>query len=280
MSDREKVKAICLYVLDSIEYDITYLDQSNIFPLTCVLDNGKGVCASYAYMTNVLLNKAGIKSFQVIDDSHGWNIIELDGEYYYVDTTNMDGSSINKMLLELFNISKNYMIDPEYTTLSAMSNASSEETIIMANLVDDIIKGSSNKDIFEKYGGMVLSGSFSLVSFIIGCFVGFNIFLLMTGKYVEIGKEIYSSIKDDYLDRLFLVSGDIRKMGKEPSVEMTMDNSRYININGDKLIIEPIRDKWTLTEDELVDYVYNETYGRRKSEGYKRKRITESRNRR
>lgn len=256
MNDKEKIQAICLYVLDSIEYDITRIVESNKFPLTCVLNDGKGVCASYAYMTNVLLNKAGIRTFKVTNDTHGWNVIELDGEYYYIDTTNMDGSFINKMLLELFNIAENYMIDPEYTMLSAMSDASSEETIIIANLVDDIIKGSSNKDIIEKYGGMVLSGSLDFGSLLMGFFTGFNMFLLMSGVYVEMGKSICSSIKDDYLDKLYFEKISGNDTDREKSMMMVRNMDKY-------------RDYY------LIEDAFSNSYsvGKRKCEGYKRKRI-------
>ena len=39
-----------------------------------------GVCAGIAYTTNVLLRKAGIESYELISNDHGWNLIDLDGK--------------------------------------------------------------------------------------------------------------------------------------------------------------------------------------------------------
>jgi hypothetical protein len=156
MTDREKVQAICVYVLELLEYDISTVDESNEMPLTTSLESGKVVCASYAYLTNVLFNKAGITSYKISNGGHCWNMIVLDGNYYYIDTTHMDDDFVNELLLNAFNISKNYMVDPSYTALSSMSSVSSEEADIMLNIIDDVVHGSSNKDIIEKYGSVIL----------------------------------------------------------------------------------------------------------------------------
>ena len=203
MSDREKVKAICLYVLDKLEYAISRVSESNSDPLTTSLGDGKVVCASYAYFTYVLLNKAGIQSYEIATDDHVWNMIVLDGEYYYIDTTGMDGDFINTLLLNIFNISENYMIDPEYTMLSSMSSVSSGETDIIASIVDDVVHGSTNKTLLEKYGGMVLSGTLSLLNFLSSIYIGVYIYLLASGQVLETIEGVCYDLRSDYLNELY-----------------------------------------------------------------------------
>ena len=195
MNDSEKIQAICLYVLDNFEYDIKTSMASNDMPLEYFLKEGKGVCASYAYLTNVLLNKSGVTSYMLVDDDHAWNMVKLDNMYYYVDTTNMDDSSFNRMLLSLFNIANGYMVDPENVN-GAMSDISSDELMITSMLLQDVISKNSNKDIFEKYSGMILSGSMSILSLLYGIMIG-CVFISMN-NLIEIAKEICCDIYEDY----------------------------------------------------------------------------------
>ena len=154
MSDKEKIQRVCYYVLNTLEYDITRTRESNINPLNESLNNGKVVCASYAYFANVLLNKVGINSYQIVNHSHGWNMVEVDDKYYYIDLTNMD-EEIYNFILKTCNTSKYYMIDTEGTIASSMTSSTNEKTLIPTSLIKDIENGRSKKDIFEKYGGVV-----------------------------------------------------------------------------------------------------------------------------
>lgn len=200
MSDREKIQAVCLYVLNNVEYDINQNLESNITPLTCVLEDGKGVCASYAYLTNVLLNKAGIKAFEVTNDSHGWNMIKLDDKYYYIDTTNMDGSAFYNFLLKVLNISKYYIIDTEATFTTPMSKSLDEKAIIPLSLIKDIEAGRNEKDIFEKYGSQVGNICIILGYVLNGIAISYAPSLLK--KVIMDTTDLYYSIKYDYEDKI------------------------------------------------------------------------------
>lgn len=201
MSDEEKVRAVCLYVLDNMEYDVASIVESNNNPIECFLKKGKGVCASYAYLTNVLLNKAGVCSYVAVNENHGWNLIKLDGEYYYVDTTNMDGSLFNKMLLSIFNISCDYMVNPKSTDLNAMSGISDDETMIATSIVYDIVVNNKNNiDIFEKYGNMMLCGLSSIGEILSGALLG--LILVKLKSLVNVTKDIYYDILFDYINKL------------------------------------------------------------------------------
>ncbi len=196
MSDRDKIQAICLYVLNNVESDITQTFESNLTPLACVLEDGKGVCASYAYFTNVLLNKANINSFKISNGGHAWNVIELDDKYYYIDTTNMDDSAFYNLLLKTLNITRYYMIDTNNTFATAMSKPEDDRTIIPLSLIEDIQNGMSEKDIFEKYGGQVGNFAVIVVSLLssIVTFLGFD----ALKKIIQNSPEWYSNIKSDY----------------------------------------------------------------------------------
>ena len=64
---------------------------------------GKAVCGGYARAMQYLLQKCGIESAEAIGyihkadgskgELHGWNLVKLDGDYYYLDTTWDDSSN-------------------------------------------------------------------------------------------------------------------------------------------------------------------------------------------
>lgn len=155
MSDKEKIHAICKYILENVEYDMKQAADSNIRPLNCILEDGKGVCVSYAYLTNILFEKANINTYLLSNDDHIWNLVNVDGKYYYVDTTGMDGLDFNKLLFDLFGVGFGYMTDTENVTMSSMSKLQSGEVLIPDELLNDVLSGADEKDIFEKYGQIV-----------------------------------------------------------------------------------------------------------------------------
>ena len=87
-TDYEKVKYIFEYLAGTVSYNASAPDNQNIIS---VFLNGETVCQGYASATQYLLTKLGIPSVIVTGtangEAHAWNLVCMDGEYYYVDTT-------------------------------------------------------------------------------------------------------------------------------------------------------------------------------------------------
>lgn len=181
MTDEEKIQAITYYVIDNYRYRITKAGESNEYPLSSMFENDGGVCASYAYLTDILLRKAGIESYMVTSDSllagHAWNLIELDGKYYYLDTTNISQIPfISKFVLDHFNVGFYYMTDPAATSFSAMKDYDDAERIsIPPQMIEDIERGESEKNLYEKYGNSVPARVIEIIVAVAGISLGVNL---------------------------------------------------------------------------------------------------------
>lgn len=87
-SDYEKTKYVFDYLASNIRYNTDAKDSQNIMS---VFLNGETVCQGYASAMQYLLEKVGIVCSVVTGTAdglpHAWNIIKLDGEYYFFDVT-------------------------------------------------------------------------------------------------------------------------------------------------------------------------------------------------
>jgi|GEM_PF-4818015 len=96
MTDLEKETALYDYLIRSARYDYRVYDDPDNYPYDSgtiygTLVNGTGVCTSYAYALERLLNTVGIECTTILgnyqDQYHMWNIAKIDGVYYHLDPT-------------------------------------------------------------------------------------------------------------------------------------------------------------------------------------------------
>ena len=102
-------------VIVSVDYDTIALnrqqqeggpakDKIDYLRTICgVFLDGKAVCEGYARAMQYLLQKCGVECAEVAgyirketgerDGAHAWNILKIDGDYYYLDTTWDDSSN-------------------------------------------------------------------------------------------------------------------------------------------------------------------------------------------
>ena len=84
--DYDKAKYVFDYLASNVAYSTGAPDNQNIIS---VFVNGETVCQGYAAATQYLLEKLDIPCAVVAGtadgQSHAWNLVKLDGEYYYID---------------------------------------------------------------------------------------------------------------------------------------------------------------------------------------------------
>ena len=86
--DYTKAKFVFETLIERVDYDTQSENNQNI--LSVFLGDAT-VCQGYADATSVLLSELGIPSTVISgranNEAHAWNLVVLDGEYYFIDTT-------------------------------------------------------------------------------------------------------------------------------------------------------------------------------------------------
>lgn len=98
----EMVKGVYDWVIRSTEYVADAPDNQNVYS---VLVNHESVCQGYAKTMQYLLNRLQVPCTIVIGTAragasaeevpHAWNLVEIDGQFYYLDATWGDASYAN-----------------------------------------------------------------------------------------------------------------------------------------------------------------------------------------
>ena len=109
-SDQDKLDEVLCYVLDEYKYDEkiknaleneediskynvsdTYYKKGNLYSAFVEDGNHNGIiCGTYAALVKTLLKMLEIDSAYLFSSAHSWNLVEVEGETYYVDATVMD----------------------------------------------------------------------------------------------------------------------------------------------------------------------------------------------
>lgn len=90
MTDREKIKFVYDWIGNNTTYDTIFTNDSKNQTIYNVFINKNAVCAGFAKTAQVIFQAIGIESYIVIgvtSGPHMWNIVKVDNEYYYFDST-------------------------------------------------------------------------------------------------------------------------------------------------------------------------------------------------
>ena len=103
MSDYDCVKAIHDYVVKNVNYDVNGISTGAVNDTShpshtaeSALCNGLAVCDGYAQAFELLCAEAGIYAYMMYGEgtnpgggveSHAWNVVKIDGEWYQIDCT-------------------------------------------------------------------------------------------------------------------------------------------------------------------------------------------------
>ena len=97
MSVKDKIKAFHDYVINNTKYDSIKANEmkNKIFTenineshkATGIIKNHLALCSGYTDMMALYLDKLQIKNYKVSNDTHIWNALMLDGEWYHLDLT-------------------------------------------------------------------------------------------------------------------------------------------------------------------------------------------------
>ena len=93
MTDREKVKALHDYIINTTVYDIDAYNSTNEedrdYPSTvfAVLQSHIALCNGYSETMALFLDKLNIPNYQIMSETHSWNFLYLDGSWYHLDVT-------------------------------------------------------------------------------------------------------------------------------------------------------------------------------------------------
>ena len=100
-SDQEKLDAILIYTLDHLTYDEEVSEKlgtgENIDELTRsfykggnlygALEKDSAICGNYAALVSALASRLDLNTEYLISHTHSWNLVEIEGQQYYVDAT-------------------------------------------------------------------------------------------------------------------------------------------------------------------------------------------------
>ena len=115
-TDSNKVDKVITYVINNSDYseevknnisDLSKVDFNQFYGggyLTGFLINNSQICGNYTAAVTSILHSLDIECYNMFSNNHCWNIIKLDGEFYYFDPTLLDSTTVNLLLSKEDNI--------------------------------------------------------------------------------------------------------------------------------------------------------------------------------
>ena len=111
MSQREKALVLHNWLIYNAHYDYTYSNYN----ADGVLVEGTGVCDSYAKAYSLLLTMVGIENKRVTGEGngggHAWNVVQIDGQWYFVDVTWDDPNDSGEASVSGFERSSYFLVN-------------------------------------------------------------------------------------------------------------------------------------------------------------------------
>jgi hypothetical protein len=102
-SDLNKVRSIYIWITHNIEYDVDQLKILKKYPnelnrITDVYQSKKGICQGYSELFKAMCGKIGLNCFvisgytkeldgSISDETHAWNVVEIENNYFLIDLT-------------------------------------------------------------------------------------------------------------------------------------------------------------------------------------------------
>lgn len=110
MTDKEKIKIMHDYIINNTKYDKNFCVKENqnecetisLYKADTaygVLFEHHGICSGYTDLMSIILSKLNITNYRMSNESHTWNAVKLDDNWYILDVTWDDPISESKDIL-------------------------------------------------------------------------------------------------------------------------------------------------------------------------------------
>ena len=173
-SEKEKLEKAIIYVLDNLTYDSNVLNSennnTNLKPfyidgiLYGALELDTAICGNYAALLSVLCDRLNINEILQMSEVHAWNLVYVDGNNYYIDSTLIDNYTPDKVSIDEVKKSSWYLENPnnemDYTHTSMnLSDLIKIEPITIldnVNISNNSYKLSIGNKVYTIPGGVLI----------------------------------------------------------------------------------------------------------------------------